>query len=146
MTVPLPVTGGSIAESERIVKVCRGHGRIGLKTTNGLLSICGALLCAVTPLRVEADIVPVARAIAHWRHYEQWLAPMKEELGFVLDLYPVPPRFFPRVSARIAPRPLGTPRFYRSLNGARQFGLAVNLGGAEGARSSLIPLPAGNKG
>jgi hypothetical protein len=58
--------------------------------------------------------------VGHWRHYEQWLDPMKEELGSVLDLYAEPPRFFPRVRARFAPRPLGTPKFYRMVTGTRQ--------------------------
>ena len=32
---------------------------------------------------------PIFRdAVEHWRHYERWLAPLKEALGPVLDAYP----------------------------------------------------------
>ncbi|MGH8105614.1 MAG: sulfotransferase family protein, partial [Arenimonas sp.] len=31
--------------------------------------------------------------VDHWRHYEAWLAPMKEALGPVLDFYPKVPFF-----------------------------------------------------
>jgi tetratricopeptide (TPR) repeat protein len=32
-------------------------------------------------------------AVDHWRHYEPWLAPLKDALGPVLETYPVPPAF-----------------------------------------------------
>ena len=32
-------------------------------------------------------------AVDHWRHYEPWLAPLKEALGSVLDAYPAAPVF-----------------------------------------------------
>ncbi len=31
--------------------------------------------------------------VDHWKHYEQWLGPLKSALGPVLDLYPVVPQF-----------------------------------------------------
>jgi tetratricopeptide (TPR) repeat protein len=37
---------------------------------------------------------PIYReGIEHWRHYEQWLQPLKDALGDVLDVYPRTPRF-----------------------------------------------------
>ena len=37
---------------------------------------------------------PIYReGIDHWRHYEQWLGPLKTALGPVLDAYPAPPAF-----------------------------------------------------
>jgi Sulfotransferase family len=32
-------------------------------------------------------------AVAHWRHYEPWLDPLKKALGPVLDAYPEPPSY-----------------------------------------------------
>jgi tetratricopeptide (TPR) repeat protein len=32
-------------------------------------------------------------AVDHWRHYEPWLAPLKDALGPVLETYPAPPEF-----------------------------------------------------
>jgi hypothetical protein len=29
----------------------------------------------------------------HWRHFDEWLGPLKEALGPVLDAYPAVPRF-----------------------------------------------------
>lgn len=39
-------------------------------------------------------------AIGHWRHYEQWLGPLKQALGYVLDTYPETPEFYPGVHLR----------------------------------------------
>lgn len=37
---------------------------------------------------------PIYReGIEHWRHYEEWLQPLKDALGDVLELYPDTPRF-----------------------------------------------------
>jgi tetratricopeptide (TPR) repeat protein len=37
---------------------------------------------------------PIYReGVEHWRHYEEWLQPLKDALGDVLDLYPDTPRF-----------------------------------------------------
>lgn len=37
---------------------------------------------------------PIFRdGVDHWRHYEQWLGPLKDSLGVVLDAYPSVPRF-----------------------------------------------------
>lgn len=37
---------------------------------------------------------PIFRdAVDHWRHYEQWLGPLQDSLGSVLDAYPSVPRF-----------------------------------------------------
>ena len=32
--------------------------------------------------------------IEQWRNYEPWLGPLKEELGYVLELYPEVPQYF----------------------------------------------------
>jgi hypothetical protein len=46
--------------------------------------------------------VPLYRSgVGYWRHYEQWLGPMKEKLGYVLDLYPEVPRFYEEVHVRL---------------------------------------------
>jgi hypothetical protein len=37
---------------------------------------------------------PIYRdGVDHWRHYEPWLAPLKQALGPVLDAYPAAPQF-----------------------------------------------------
>jgi hypothetical protein len=37
---------------------------------------------------------PIYRdGVAHWQHYDAWLAPLKAALGPVLDSYPEPPVF-----------------------------------------------------
>jgi hypothetical protein len=37
---------------------------------------------------------PIYReGVEHWRHYDEWLQPLKDALGDVLELYPDPPRF-----------------------------------------------------
>lgn len=41
-------------------------------------------------------------AIEHWRHYEPWLGPLKEELGYVLDIYPEVPKYYAEVHARLS--------------------------------------------
>jgi tetratricopeptide (TPR) repeat protein len=41
-------------------------------------------------------------AVGHWRHYEQWLGPLKDELGYVSDAYPEAPKFYS--SARVRSR------------------------------------------
>jgi hypothetical protein len=39
---------------------------------------------------------PIFRdAVDHWRHFDPWLAPLKQALGPVLELYPVVPAFSP---------------------------------------------------
>jgi tetratricopeptide (TPR) repeat protein len=35
-----------------------------------------------------------------WRSYEPWLGPLKEELGYVLDLYPDVPKYFTEIHAK----------------------------------------------
>ena len=40
-------------------------------------------------------------ALDHWRHYEQWLDPLKISLGFVLEKYPAVPQFYSRVQAKL---------------------------------------------
>jgi hypothetical protein len=32
-------------------------------------------------------------AMEHWRHYEEWLGPLKQALGSVLECYPAVPDF-----------------------------------------------------
>ena len=75
----------------------------------------------VDTISAEQVRMPLYKSgVAHWRHYEQWLGPMKEGLGYVLDAYPETPKFYPRLSSRLVPRTLGTPRFYRLIKGTRQ--------------------------
>jgi tetratricopeptide (TPR) repeat protein len=75
----------------------------------------------VDTISAEQVRMPLYKSgVAHWRHYERWLDPMKEELGNVLDMYPAPPEFFARLRTRVAPRPTSTPRFYRQVRGTRQ--------------------------
>lgn len=75
----------------------------------------------VDTISAEQVRMPLYRAgVAHWRHYEQWLGPMKDELGSILNLYPEPPKFFPRLRTRVAPRPLGASRTYRMVKGTEQ--------------------------
>lgn len=45
--------------------------------------------------------------VDHWRHYEQWLTPLKRELGPVLDVYPDVPGFYPGVRAQSRDLALG---------------------------------------
>jgi tetratricopeptide (TPR) repeat protein len=48
---------------------------------------------------------PIFReGVDHWRHYDRWLAPLREALGSVLDSYPAVPDFFD------GPAPLGAPK------------------------------------
>lgn len=60
--------------------------------------------------------------IGHWRHYEQWLDPLKRELGYVLEEYPAVPKFYPRLHVRSkGARNLGnTGRRYQFVKGLRQ--------------------------
>lgn len=61
-------------------------------------------------------------AVGHWRHYERWLDPLKQELGPVLELYPDVPKFFARLQARPAlPLSLGgCTKPFACVNGLRQ--------------------------
>jgi tetratricopeptide (TPR) repeat protein len=38
--------------------------------------------------------------VEQWRNYEPWLGPLKEELGYVLDLYPAVPKYFMEIHAK----------------------------------------------
>jgi tetratricopeptide (TPR) repeat protein len=61
-------------------------------------------------------------AVEYWRHYEPWLGPMKEELGYVLAAYPEVPRFYEEVHFNMRnPRQLGeTSHQYNVVRGLRQ--------------------------
>ena len=63
----------------------------------------------VMTLSYEQVFMPLYQSgIGHWRHYERWLAPLKDGLGPVLGSYPDVPKFFPEVHASSrAPRTLG---------------------------------------
>jgi len=68
-----------------------------------------------------------ASGAGYWRHYEPWLGPMKEKLGYVLDCYPDVPKFFDEVHVRLR-RPLslgeaGSP--FASVRGLRQARIAA---------------------
>jgi tetratricopeptide (TPR) repeat protein len=60
--------------------------------------------------------------IEQWRNYEPWLGPLKEELGYVLDLYPEVPRYFTEIHAKwSAPLSLGQgANPFGIVNGVRQ--------------------------
>ena len=59
----------------------------------------------------------------HWRNYEQWLGPLKEELGYVLDCYPDEPKYFTEIHAKWnQPLALG--------HGANPFGTVKGVGQA----------------
>jgi tetratricopeptide (TPR) repeat protein len=57
-----------------------------------------------------------------WRNYEPWLGPLKNELGYVLEIYPEVPKFYPHVSARLRTKlSLGPPSNpFDVVRGARQ--------------------------
>jgi tetratricopeptide (TPR) repeat protein len=58
--------------------------------------------------------------VAHWKHYEQWLGPLKEALGGVLEYYPDVPGFFPRLRSQSSSWPLGTINEFDLVKGVRQ--------------------------
>jgi len=61
-------------------------------------------------------------AVGHWRHFEQWLDPLKLSLGYVLDTYPQVPKFYSGVHAESkSPRSLGpASRRFSFVKGVRQ--------------------------
>ena len=63
----------------------------------------------VMTLSYEQVFMPLFEGgVGHWRHYEPWLAPLKDALGPVLESYPDVPKFFPEVYATSrTPRTLG---------------------------------------
>lgn len=49
--------------------------------------------------------MPLYRSgMEQWRHYEPWLGPLKKELGYLLDVYPEVPKFYPNLNARLRTR------------------------------------------
>jgi hypothetical protein len=58
-----------------------------------------------TPSADQVRMPLYKSAVEYWRHYEQWLGPMKEKLGYVLDVYPEVPKFFDEVHVKLR-RPL----------------------------------------
>jgi tetratricopeptide (TPR) repeat protein len=40
-------------------------------------------------------------AVDYWRHYEPWLGPMKDKLGYVLQTYPEVPKFYDELHVRM---------------------------------------------
>jgi hypothetical protein len=54
----------------------------------------------VTTVSSEQVRRPIFKdGLEEWRHYEEWLGPLKASLGSVLDLYPdTPPEFYSRRS------------------------------------------------
>jgi tetratricopeptide (TPR) repeat protein len=82
-------------------------------------------------MTVSADQVrmPLYKTgVDQWRHYEQWLGPLKEELGHLLDIYPNVPRYYPEVSARwTKPLSLGhTGRRFNTVKGLQQVPFEVS--------------------
>jgi len=50
--------------------------------------------------------MPIYReAVDHWKHFEPWLEPLKEALGFVLHAYPGVPSFYGRLHAEVSQMP-----------------------------------------
>lgn len=78
-----------------------------------------------TPSADQVRTPLYSSAVGYWRHYEQWLGPMKEKLGYVLDVYPEVPKFFEEVHVKLGrPRRLGeagTP--FRHVRGVQ--GIAI---------------------
>lgn len=60
--------------------------------------------------------------MGHWRNYEEWLGPLKQELGPVLGSYPEVPKFYSQLGAlsknRLQFGPAGG--IFASVNGLRQ--------------------------
>jgi hypothetical protein len=49
---------------------------------------------AVRTVSAQQVRKPIFReGVDHWRHYEEWLAPLRAALGTVADVYPEVPRF-----------------------------------------------------
>jgi hypothetical protein len=40
-------------------------------------------------------------ALDHWKNFEPWLAPLRTELGFVLETYPAVPRFYSQLHTKL---------------------------------------------
>ena len=61
---------------------------------------------AVLTLSYEQVFMPLYETgVGHWRRYEQWLGPLKDALGYVLQTYPVVPKLFVELHAKYK-RPL----------------------------------------
>lgn len=67
--------------------------------------------------------------VGHWRNYEEWLDPLKKELGPVLEAYPAVPRFYSELSAlsrdRLQFGPAG--RAFSSIGGLKQIPFDVRV-------------------
>jgi hypothetical protein len=88
-------------------------------------------------------------AVGHWRHFEQWLDPLKLSLGYVLDTYPQVPKFYSGVHAESkSPRSLGpASRRFSFVKGVRQVAFETEPQPSPGVRpttrSILLPKPGG---
>jgi tetratricopeptide (TPR) repeat protein len=69
-------------------------------------------------------------AVGLWRHYEQWLGPLKHELGYVVDAYPEAPKFYSGARLRSRnPLTLGQAGYrFDFVKGLRQRPFAVASG------------------
>jgi tetratricopeptide (TPR) repeat protein len=75
----------------------------------------------VRTISAEQVRMPLYKSgVAHWKHYEPWLGPLKEELGCVLDSYPEVPQFFPRLRSQSTAYEFGTINEFDLVKGVRQ--------------------------
>ena len=84
---------------------------------------------AVRTLSFEQVAMPLYESgVGQWRHYERWLGPLMDTLGYVLEAYPDVPYFYPRLKGRLRkPLHLGEAgdRF-GVVNGVRQVPFEVS--------------------
>jgi hypothetical protein len=94
----------------------------------------------VQTLSFEQVAMPLYQSgVGQWRHYERWLDPLKNALGYVLEAYPEVPHFYSRVQGRIRkPLPAG--------EGGDYFVTARGLRQRPFLSSMASPYPAGMSG
>ncbi|MGH6875896.1 MAG: tetratricopeptide repeat-containing sulfotransferase family protein [Rhizomicrobium sp.] len=92
-------------------------------------------------LTLSADQVHMplyGAAIGHWRHYGQWLDPLKKALGYVLDAYPEVPRFYSEVHVE-SKNPLHLGQV------SRRFAFVKGIGQAPFEIAAQSPSPSSGK-
>lgn len=78
----------------------------------------------VKTLSYDQVRMPLYRSgMEQWRHYEPWLGPLKDKLGYVLDAYPEVPKFYAHLNARRRTEMSLGPQsnFFNVMTGVRQF-------------------------